>query len=165
MLTPASFSQYTAAVKTSSLEPTAKTLTSLDSLLKKDPKLATILAAPTLSPSDKSAIVAELEKAAGVQGETVKNFLQTLAENNRLSILPGVCEKFGELISAAHGEVEMTVTSATVCRDFLLLMHGERFRREMMMLTRMNYSNWSLSCCPASRLPSPSHPTSARARN
>ncbi|EOO04270.1 putative atp synthase subunit 5 protein [Phaeoacremonium minimum UCRPA7] len=111
---------YTAAVKTSSLEPTAKTLTSLDSLLKKDPKLATILAAPTLSPSDKSAIVAELEKAAGVQGETVKNFLQTLAENNRLSILPGVCEKFGELISAAHGEVEMTVTSATQLEPKLL---------------------------------------------
>ncbi|KAJ9141910.1 hypothetical protein NKR23_g7657 [Pleurostoma richardsiae] len=104
---------YTAAVKTSSLEPTAKALNSLGGLLDKDTKLATILSAPTLSAADKSAIVAELEKATGAQGETVKNFLATLAENNRLGLLPGVCDKFGELMSAAHGEVEMTVTSAT----------------------------------------------------
>jgi F-type H+-transporting ATPase subunit O len=44
--------------------------------------------------------------------KTVKNFLQTLAENNRLSILAGVCEKFGVLMAAAKGEVEMVVTSA-----------------------------------------------------
>ncbi|KAK0651205.1 ATP synthase delta subunit-domain-containing protein [Cercophora newfieldiana] len=103
---------YTAAVKTSSLDPTAKSIASLASLVEKDPKLATILAAPTLSAADKSAIVAELVKAAGIQGETVKNFLSTLAENNRLGLLPGVVTKFGELISAARGEVEMTVTSA-----------------------------------------------------
>lgn len=109
------FEQYTAAVKTSSLEPTANALTKLGGLLSKDPKLATILAAPTLSPADKSAIVAELEKNAGAGGATVKNFLQTLAENNRLGLLGGVVTKFGELISASRGEVEMTVTSATVC--------------------------------------------------
>lgn len=79
----------------------------------KDAKLATILAAPTLTHHDKSLIIAELERSAGgVQGETVKNFLRTLAENNRLSLLGGICAKFGELMSAARGEVEMTVTSA-----------------------------------------------------
>lgn len=73
----------------------------------------TILDAPTLSASDKSAIIAELEKSAGgATGETIKNFLGALADNNRLSLLPGVCEKFGELMSGARGEVEMTVTSA-----------------------------------------------------
>lgn len=80
--------------------------------------MATILEAPTLSAADKSAIVAELEKTSGTN-ETVKNFLQTLAENNRLSLLGGVCTKFNELMSAARGEVEMTVTSATVCFDAL----------------------------------------------
>ncbi len=101
-------------MKTASLEPTSKSLASLGSLMTKDVKLGKILAAPTLSAADKSAIVAELQKAAGVTGETVKNFLQALAENNRLSILGGVCTKFGELMSAARGEVEMTVTSASV---------------------------------------------------
>jgi hypothetical protein len=108
--------QYTAAVKTSTLEPTAKALASLNNIVSKDAKLATILHAPTLTQADKSQIVAELEKAAGVPAsdKTVKNLLATLAENNRLSILSGVCAKFGEIMSASRGEVEMVVTSATV---------------------------------------------------
>ncbi|KAK3387034.1 ATP synthase delta subunit-domain-containing protein [Podospora didyma] len=103
---------YTAAVKTSSLEPTAKALSTLGSLVKKDAKLVTILEAPTLSASDRSAVVAELLKNTGASGETVKNFLSTLAENNRLGLIPGVCEKFSELMSASRGEVELVVKSA-----------------------------------------------------
>ncbi|KAM5363565.1 hypothetical protein ACJZ2D_011949 [Fusarium nematophilum] len=103
---------YTAAVKTSSLDPTAAALANLGALLEKDPKLAAILSAPTLTEADKKTIVAELEKQAGAGNETVKNFLDTLAENNRLGLLPGVCEKFSSIISAARGEVEVTVTSA-----------------------------------------------------
>lgn len=82
----------------------------------KDAKLATILTAPTLSAEDKSAIVTELQKHTGGadKADTVKNFLDTLAENNRLALLKGVCEKFGELMGAARGEVELTVTSASV---------------------------------------------------
>ena len=45
----------------------------------------------------------------------MKNFLQTLAENNRLGVLEGVVDKFGVLMGAARGEVELTVTSAQVC--------------------------------------------------
>lgn len=48
------------------------------------------------------------------KGDIVKNFLKTLAENNRLSILEGVCEKFTVLMGAARGEVDLTVTSAQV---------------------------------------------------
>ncbi|KAF4969383.1 hypothetical protein FZEAL_10243 [Fusarium zealandicum] len=103
---------YTAASKSSSLDPTATALANLGALFAKDPKLVAILHAPTLSVADKQAIVAELEKQSGSTNETVKNFLATLAENNRLGILPGVCEKFSTIISAARGEVEVTVTSA-----------------------------------------------------
>ncbi|KAL2753726.1 hypothetical protein ACRALDRAFT_1071865 [Sodiomyces alcalophilus JCM 7366] len=103
---------YTAAVKTSTLDPTAKALAQLNTLVTKDAKLSTILSAPTLSVEDKSAIVAELKKHAGPSNETVSNFLAALAENNRLGILPGICEKFGEIMSAAKGEVEVVVTSA-----------------------------------------------------
>jgi F-type H+-transporting ATPase subunit O len=82
----------------------------------KDPKLADILSAPTLSKADKSQIIAELQKHTGGadKDSTVKNFLTTLADYNRLGLLKGVCEKFGVLMSAARGEVEMTVTSASV---------------------------------------------------
>ncbi|EJT72088.1 ATP synthase subunit 5 [Gaeumannomyces tritici R3-111a-1] len=104
---------YTAAVKTSSLEPTAKSLASLGGLFKQDAKLARVLSTPTLSAEDKSAIVAELIKASSSNSETVKNLLQVLAENNRLGLLPEVVNKFGELMSAARGEIEMVITSAT----------------------------------------------------
>ena len=45
----------------------------------------------------------------------MKNFLATLAEKNRLGALEGIVEKFGVLMSAHRGEVELTVTSAAVC--------------------------------------------------
>ena len=108
--------QYTAAAKTSSLEPTARALTTLTDVFKKDPKLPSILGAPTLTPSDKSQIVQELQRHMGnvEKGETVKNFMKTLADNNRLGILEGVCEKFGILMSAAKGEMELVVQSASV---------------------------------------------------
>ncbi|CAJ2511834.1 Uu.00g074590.m01.CDS01 [Anthostomella pinea] len=105
---------YTAAVKTSSLDPTAKALSSLGELCHRDAKLNSILNTPTLTDGDKSAIIAELQKSMGASGsnETIKNFLDTLAENNRLGLLNNVCEKFGELMSASRGELEMVVTSA-----------------------------------------------------
>jgi F-type H+-transporting ATPase subunit O len=108
--------QYTAAVKTSALDPTAKSLDSLSNVFKKDPKLATILQAPTLSVSDKQQVIAELQKHIGGQDKEgiVKNFLETLAANNRLGALEGVVEKFAQLISAQRGEVELVVTSAAV---------------------------------------------------
>ena len=82
---------------------------------KRDSRLQNILTAPTLSTEDKKQIVAEIQKSTGVTDKTntVTNFLNTLAENNRLSVLEGVCEKFGTLMSASRGEVEMTITSAS----------------------------------------------------
>ncbi|TVY81277.1 ATP synthase subunit [Lachnellula suecica] len=107
---------YTAAVKSSSLDSTAKAISALNDVYAKDAKLASIMTAPTLSSEDKSSIIAELQKhtgAAGDKADTVKNFLDTLATNNRLGLLKGVCEKFTELMGAARGEVELTVTSAS----------------------------------------------------
>lgn len=105
---------YTAAVKTSTLEPTSKTLAALAALLRKDAKLAAILETPTLSAADKAAIVAELQKATGSASQpTISNFLAALAENNRLGLLGDVAGKFSELIRAAQGQVELVVTSAT----------------------------------------------------
>ncbi|EXJ77916.1 ATP synthase F1, delta subunit [Capronia epimyces CBS 606.96] len=113
---------YTAAAKTNNLEPTSKAITSLTQILKSDPKLQVILTAPTLSDSDKSQIVAELEKHTGGADKsgTVKNFLSTLAEHNRLGLLEGACEKFGTLIGASRGELEVVVTSAQKLDEKLL---------------------------------------------
>lgn len=87
---------------------------SLHNTFKRDTKLQNILTAPTLSRDDKKQIVAEIQKQTGVQDKsnTVQNFLNTLAENNRLGVLEGVTEKFAVLMGAARGEIEMTITSA-----------------------------------------------------
>ena len=84
-------------------------------MLKRDAKLPGILSAPSLTADDKKTIVAELQKHAPSGGDVIKNFLNTLAENNRLGALEGVCDKFAELMSAHRGEVELVVTSAAVC--------------------------------------------------
>lgn len=112
--------QYTAASKSSSLDSVAKALSSLQRLLKSDPKLGAILHTPTLAAKDKSSIVAELEKQSGSgagQSATVKNFLATLAQNNRLGLLEGVCDKFEQLMGAHRGEMDLVITSATRLED------------------------------------------------
>lgn len=106
---------YTAAVKSSSLDSTSKSFAALSEVFKKDAQLPVILTAPTLTPGDKSQIIQELQKHMGGQdkGDTVKNFLKTLADNNRLGLLQGVCEKFTTLMGAARGELDLTITSAS----------------------------------------------------
>ena len=42
--------------------------------------------------------------------------MKTLADNNRLGILQGVCDKFAVLMGAAKGELELVVQSASVSR-------------------------------------------------
>ena len=80
-----------------------------------DRKLTTIISAPTLTTDDKQAIIQELQKIAGAdKGDILKNFLTTLAENNRLGVLEAVCEKFGTLMGAHRGEIDLIINSAQV---------------------------------------------------
>ncbi|KAI5284256.1 ATP synthase F0 subcomplex subunit OSCP atp5 [Ascosphaera aggregata] len=105
---------YTASAKSAALESVAAALSKLSRTFKTDPKLTTILSSPTLSAQDKSAIVRELARVAGGAGRDgiLQNFLTTLAENNRLGILEGVCDKFAVLMGAYRGEMELIITSA-----------------------------------------------------
>ncbi|CAG8294718.1 unnamed protein product [Penicillium salamii] len=104
---------YTASSKSSALDQTARAIATLGETLKADKKLVNILGAPTLSNADKKSIVEELAKVAGAdKAGIVQNFLETLAENNRLGSLNGVCEKFGTLMGAHRGEIDLNITSA-----------------------------------------------------
>lgn len=110
--------KYTASAKTSNLDNVAKALTQLGTVFKKDPKLTSVLNTPTLTAADKQQIVAELQRVAGGaaadKDSILKNFLNTLAENNRLGLLESIVEKFGTLMSAHRGEIELNITSAQV---------------------------------------------------
>lgn len=113
---PSVHHQYTAATRSNNVDTIARSIEALSNLLKRDPKLGAALSSPTLKTAEKKAIAAELRKQIGDRGgDTMRNFLDTLAENNRLSQLLEVCQKFLRLTSAAKGEVEVTVTSAAVC--------------------------------------------------
>lgn len=146
--------QYTASVKSASLDPTARALASLNDTLKADRKLTAIISAPTLTVGDKQQIVAELQKlVGGDKGEILKNFLSTLAENNRLGVLEGVCDKFGTLMGAHRGEIDLNITSAQVWSLYGLL-------GIVLMETRSSITRPS----PVLRRLSPSR-SSARARS
>lgn len=87
----------------------------LGDTLKADPKLNSIIGSPTLTTSDKQAVVQELQKLVGADKDGVlKNFLGVLAENNRLGQLDGICENFATLMGAHRGEMELNITSAQV---------------------------------------------------
>ncbi|RVD82389.1 uncharacterized protein DFL_006815 [Arthrobotrys flagrans] len=107
-------SLYIASAKNSTLDTVDKSLKSLKNILDKDPKLTGVISSPTLSASDKSTLIAEIQKVVpGASGDkNFKNLLEVLAENNRLGLLGGIAEKFGVLMGAHRGEVEATITSA-----------------------------------------------------
>ena len=109
-------------------------------MLKKDAKLPVILSAPTLTVDDKSQIIQELQKHTGGQDKDaiVKNFLKTLADNNRLGMLEGICDKFAILMGASRGEMEMKVISAAVGLDIRT--------RELQALIRRG-RNLTRRCC------------------
>lgn len=102
---------YTAAAKTDALPAAEKAVAALKEIVTKDKRLAPILSDPSLTAADKKTVVDTLSKAAGGDSITT-NFLATLAENNRLSILGDVLKQFDILTDAAHGRVEATVQSA-----------------------------------------------------
>ncbi|OLL21827.1 ATP synthase subunit 5, mitochondrial [Neolecta irregularis DAH-3] len=102
---------YSAAVKSSCLDPVASSLASLASLVHNDNKLHPILANPALSSKDRATVVEVLAKSAGAHS-SIKNLLTVMAENNRLGLIKDVAAAFAALMRAHRGEMEATVTSA-----------------------------------------------------
>lgn len=72
-----------------------------------------VLSAPALDAQSKGIVVQTLSKVVSADKAT-GNFLNVLAENNRLGLLPGAIEQFSKLMKAHRGEVEAIVTSAQV---------------------------------------------------
>ncbi|KAI9215076.1 hypothetical protein DS838_000062 [Geotrichum bryndzae] len=103
---------YSAASKSSTLPSTESALSALKDLVKNDAKLPVILENPALSTEDKKTVISTLSSAIKADS-TVSNFLSLLAENNRLSLIPSIVEKFETLTNAANGVVEATITSAS----------------------------------------------------
>jgi len=75
-----------------------------------DSRVEELLGNPRVTPEELAALVIEI---AGPQlDEEGRNFVRTLADNRRLSLLPEISTLFDELKGEAEGVVDVTVTSA-----------------------------------------------------
>ena len=79
-------------------------------LVVKDPRVATLLDNPRVTPEELAQLVDEI--AAAPLGELGANFVRTLADNHRLGYLPEIAEMFGTFKDDAEGVADVTVTSA-----------------------------------------------------
>ncbi|ODV95842.1 hypothetical protein PACTADRAFT_49287 [Pachysolen tannophilus NRRL Y-2460] len=101
---------YTAAAKDSTIEKAATSIQSLTQLLSGDKSTSHTLSNPALSADDRKIVVDTLSSKVQLDS-TVVNLLKVLAENNRLSLLPGISKQFSVLNDAHKGVVEAIVTS------------------------------------------------------
>jgi F-type H+-transporting ATPase subunit delta len=80
-----------------------------------DSRVGELLGNPRVTPEELAALVSGI---AGPQlDEEGRNFVRTLADNQRLSLLPEISALFDELKGEAEGVVEVVVTSAAPLDD------------------------------------------------
>ena len=102
---------YTAAAKENALPKTSAAVAKVQGLFAADPKAKAILTDPSLSAADHESVFKLVSENIG--GDKVfLGFLETLAANNRLSLIDEVLENYKKLQNAGEGLVEATVTSA-----------------------------------------------------
>lgn len=102
---------FTASAKDSTIEKSYQALGKVKELLQKDPKIQEYFSSPALSIDDRLIVVDTVSESLKLD-KTVSNFLQVLAENNRLVEFDGVYKSFSVLNDANNGVVDATVTSA-----------------------------------------------------
>ncbi|ODV81485.1 F1 complex, OSCP/delta subunit of ATPase [Suhomyces tanzawaensis NRRL Y-17324] len=102
---------YSASVQESSIEQSFQALTKINGLLESDHKVREILVNPVLTKDDRNVAIKTISQNLKLD-KTVTNFLNVLAENNRLSNFGAIYEKFSLLNDAHKGVVEAKVTSA-----------------------------------------------------
>jgi F-type H+-transporting ATPase subunit delta len=80
-----------------------------------DSRVEELLGNPRVTPEELAALVIEI--AGPELDEEGRNFVRTLADNRRLSLLPEISTLFDELKGEAEGVVDVTVTSAAPLDD------------------------------------------------
>lgn len=75
-----------------------------------DPRVAALLGNPHVRKADLVDLLADVGGAAGDAG--LRNFVQLLADNGRLALLPEISTQFAALRADVENTVDVTVTSA-----------------------------------------------------
>jgi F-type H+-transporting ATPase subunit delta len=80
-----------------------------------DPQVAGLLSNPKVAPTQLVDFVVDV--LGGKLDEPARNFLSTLAENHRLSVLPEITSAYEELRSAQENVADVQITSAIQLND------------------------------------------------
>ncbi len=103
------------ALEQNKLEPWLAQLQTL-ALLAEDPKVASVLDAPEQGAENRVKVLTDLAPEAFAD-EQVKNFVQVLADNGRLAVLPAIFEQY-QIFALEHSNIqEATVYSAFAMND------------------------------------------------
>lgn len=106
---------FTAAQKQDVLDKVESDLAAIKDLMDKDDKFRFFMETPIISREAKKAGV-KATIGAGRYSKITSNFFETLADNGRLDQTPKIVTAFSQLLMAARGQVNVTVTSAKVRR-------------------------------------------------
>jgi len=87
-------------------------LARLDAALAESPALARVVASPLLDAASQGGALAAVLEALGA-GELVQRFVQVLARNRRLALLPQMIAAWRHILAQARGEVTARIVSAT----------------------------------------------------
>ncbi|APE29135.1 F0F1 ATP synthase subunit delta [Aurantiacibacter gangjinensis] len=91
-------------------------LDTLDAALRESSDLSAVITNPEISRSQLAAIMSGVAEHLGLS-ELTRNFLGVLAENRRVSKLPGIIRAFATIAAAQRGEVQAEVASAHALTD------------------------------------------------
>jgi F-type H+-transporting ATPase subunit delta len=102
----------------------------------KDERVHNLLGNPRVSAEQMAQLVIDV---AGAQlDQDGRNFVQTLAQNQRLAYLPEIAARFDELKDAEEGIVDVTVTSAAPLDEKQKLSLAEALSRRLKRQVRLH---------------------------
>ncbi len=105
-------------------------LDKLDAALRESKELSALIKNPEISRSQLAGVMAGIGDHLGLS-ELTKNFLGVLANNRRVSKLPGIIRAFATIAAAQRGEVQAEVASAHALTDAQLVdLEGKLRARE-----------------------------------
>lgn len=126
-------SLFNVAVKDSKINEVSASLNSLSNLLEQDQKLNDIFQNPALSLKDRQTVVDTVIKSRRSNLEpSVANFLNVLAENNRLNFFGKINENFAKLNDNYNGVVNASITTVEP-------LDGKSFKRIEKALTNSKF--------------------------
>lgn len=107
---------YDLAKETKVIEEIEKELSELSSLFSDADDFAQFCKSPLVNVKTKKETVGAIATKSGLS-KTMKSFLEKLADNNRLELIPVIERKYQDALSQERGEIDVEITVARELKD------------------------------------------------